>query len=320
MRCRLAVIGLFCVLSAWECHAANAPAAYIFQVQGPVQIVDAAGKSRKAATFGCVYPEEKLTLPAEASISLRLCVDGHREQVATAGSWTVHAEGLSPRDQVTVLPATAEQARPLGAMMKSLPQPKEVGGRLGGVTVARSGETDGPRVSPLDREIVLSTTPSLRWIARPGVARYRVYLNSEGKKLWSVTTAETQAIVPAGLLKPGTRCEWQVLDARPGTSGPIAKASFTVAYPSQQDQADLLKSLASIDPESKAFAALTSEAQQFYTQAIELYSELIKESRDPVYYAALAELYQKSGREQEAAEARKKAEASGFEFTQPSQP
>gem|GEM_PF-6757242 len=317
---RKLLLGLACISVASVVHAASSPAAYIFQVQGAVQVVDATGKVRRAATFGCVYADEQVTLPAGSRLSLRLCGDGHREQIAAAGTWTVTESGLAPRDQVTVLPSTTEQARPLAAMMKTLPQPAEVGGRLGGITIARAGETDGPRVSPLDLEVVLSTTPTLLWPPREGVTRYRVYLNSEGKKLWSVTTAETQATIPSGLLKPGTRCDWQVLDARPGTIGPLVKASFTVAFPSQQEQADLLKSLAAVDAESLAFAALTSETQHFYTQAIELYTQLTKVSDDPTFQAALAELYLKSGREKEAAIARKKAESAGFEFTTLSQP
>lgn len=317
---RTVVFCFLCASLAFDASAASPPAAYIFQVQGAVQVVDATGKARRAATFGCIYADEQVKLPTGSRISLRLCSDGHREQIAAEGTWTVTDSGLSPRDKVTVLPSATEQSQPLAAMMKSLPQPAEVGGRLGGITIARAGESDGPKVSPLDLEVVLSTTPTLTWPTRAGVARYRVYLNSEGKKLWSLTTAGTEMTVPAGLLKPGTRCDWQVLDARPGAAGPVVKASFTVAYPSQQEQADLLKSLAKVDAESLAFAALTSEAQHFYTQALEFYTQLAKESDDPTFQAALAELYIKSGREKEAAIARKKAEDAGFEFKPTSQP
>ncbi|MBI1345719.1 hypothetical protein GC163_05460 [bacterium] len=317
---RWIICASYLVGSAHIAWAASAPTAYIFQVQGAVEVIDSAGKARRAATFGCVYEDEQVKLADASRISLRLCSDGHREQIESTGTWKLTTEGLTPREKVTVLATQADQARPLGTFMKSLPQPSEVGGRLGGVTVARAGETDGPKVSPLDFEIVLTTTPTLSWPERSGVARYRVYLNSEGKKLWSMTTPETKVMVPMGLLKPGTRCDWQVLDARPGTTGPIAKASFTVAFPSQHDQAELLQTLAEADAESRAFAAFTSESQQFYGQAIELYSQLAKESDDAAFHAALAELYAKSGRDAEAQAARKRAEAAGFVFTKPNQP
>lgn len=310
---RIAVSVIVALGLCVENSYADRPVAFIFKVQGDVTILAANGTARKAAMFGGIYDAEKLSVVGDGAVSLRFAGDGHRETVSKAGEWQLASTGLQPQANVQVVASTNERGKPLGELMRALPEPQGGNGRLGGVTVARSGAEVGPSVSPMDGEVVLGGAPMLTWRPRPGVARYRVFLNSNGKKIWSGTVTETSAPIPAEQLQPGTRYDWQVVDGRPG-GGTIVKATFTLAFPSQQAQARLLQEVAEEGVESRAFAALTAESHRFYSLALGLYQKLAEDTKDPVFYAALAELYGRAGRVEAAAAARSQAEAQGFPF------
>ncbi len=311
---RIALLAVLTLGATAGTSCADRPIALIFQVKGDVKILAADGMSRKAAMFGGIYAAEKLAVAGDGSVSVRFASDGHRETVAKAGEWQLATTGLQPQANVQVVASTNERGKPLGELMRALPEPQGGNGRLGGVTVARSGDQEGPTVSPMDSEVVLGGAPILTWPPRTGVARYRVFVNSNGKKIWSGTMTETTATVPPEQLQPGMRCDWQVVDARPG-GGTVVKASFTMAFPSQQEQARLLQEVATEGTESRAFAALTAESHRFYHLALGLYQDLARETNDATFHAALAELYGRAGREEAAGKARQTAEELGFLFT-----
>jgi tetratricopeptide (TPR) repeat protein len=143
----------------------------------------------------------------------------------------------------------------------------------------------------------------------PKAKKYTLNLYFLGNRIWSAAS-ETPRLEYAGEtpLKQGAMYLWEVTATIDGKAATICEGAFHTASERQRTDADALKKLlAKPEVPYLAVAAMWYQQNGLITEAIAVHKQLAKLGNDPAVYGALADIYWRAGRDEEARAAEEKA-------------
>ena len=184
------------IAAAASAAAAAQPVARVLEVQGKATVKSESGYERPLSALDTIYLGEKMLLTANSQVVLALRSDGHLERVKTSGEVVLGKQGCEPRTSVEVVKVPERYSRTVDGTIRQL-QPRGPGGVTIVRSPARATATPGtpatpPCISPIGGATILTTRPKFSWSAVPKATGYEVRLYSEGNKIWSATTSQTQ--------------------------------------------------------------------------------------------------------------------------------
>ena len=283
------------------------PVARVLEVKGKVTIERSKDSVRPAQVYGTVYAGEKLIVAEKSYAVLGFREDGHLERLKPGGTVTVAASGCEPKTAVEPV-AVPKPLKPAtdGAVRQLRPVTQ------GGVTIVRAGGDEKPlppRVSPIVGSTVISRRPTFAWPPVTKAARYQVIVYSGGERVWSGTTEKTQLAYGApAKLRASFAYHWEVLATLEDDNVKrFCEGEFTVATQQQRDVAADLEKLAA-DPQVPylTLAAAWYHENGLIAEALALDQRLAKLLPESVpVQAALADLYTRAGRGEDAERARR---------------
>jgi hypothetical protein len=276
------------------------PAALVLDLTGTGQIRPAEGSPKRAEVGDLLYPGERLAVPADGSATLAILGVGAQERIKSGSEATVGSQGCTPPQSVA---QRKEQRKAVADALKGLrPAPDDV--RKAGLGFRGSEDLpeEPPIVKPLYGEVVASDRPTLAWKPAEGAPGYRVkLLSSAGRELWRAETKEPRLAYPEGkeALQGGYVYRWEVSDAE---GRPVATSTFSVATESQRKRlAELPAPEAGEDRAELLAAALAYTKLGAHAEALATYERLARlVPKEPAYQEALAGLYRRAGRPEEA--------------------
>ena len=297
------VISVSCVVAA---PPAERPAAMVLDLRGQVELVKPDGQSQPAKLGDLVYPGEILRVPSSGSATLAIMGAGAQEQLKPGTEATIKPGGCTPPESV------AQRIEQKPAVAKALKSVKPAPGDGRKAAVSMREVSDRPQaITPVDQSLLSSDRPDLAWPPMPEAKAYRVSMVIEGSQrtLWVAETEAPKYAYPSGkpALERGKAYRWEVTtqDRRPVVAG-----RFLVASESELQQIEELHSLTSTpDRANLLLAALGYQRLGCYSEAIGIYEKLAKQDpHEPLYQEALAKLYRKAGRGDEATVLEKSAQ------------
>jgi hypothetical protein len=288
-------------------QAGPKPAAMVLDRTGLVEILPVEGPPQRAEIGDLLYPGERLVVPTDGSATLAILGIGVQERIQPGSRATVGTQGCTPPGAIAL---RQEQRPAVAGSLKGLrpapDNPRKAGlGFRGGEDVPEAP----PAVAPIYGATVASDRPVLAWAGIAGALGYRVrLLSSAGRELWRVEAKEPRLAYPEGqgALQRGYVYRWEVTD----TEGhPVAASTFTVATESQRKRlAELPSPEAGEDRAELLAAALTYTRLGAYAEALATYERLAQlVPEEPSYQEALAGLYRRAGRSEEARAASERA-------------
>jgi hypothetical protein len=291
--------------------ALSPPVAMVLDVRGRVEVQPMEGASHRITIGELLYAGERLAVPADGSATLAFLGIGARERLRPAIEATVGPDGCAPSESV----AERRAQRPAVASALKGVRPATDASRKAGVVfrgVAARLPESPPAVSPMFGAMVASERPSLSWEPDAGAKGYRVrLLSSAGRELWEAESAVPSLAYPKDeeALQPSYLYSWEIADLEGNT---LVRSRFAVARRSVARQmAALAEQADSDDPAELLEAALAYSQLEAFGDALAMYERLARRAPDePVYQEALAELYRRAGRPEEAAAAEAKTSRS----------
>ncbi len=298
---------------AWSAGDSK-PVARILELKGTVVIKTAEGKTRPAAVYGTVFEGESLTVKQGAQAVLVFRQDGHSERLKVATTVTAKATGCEPKGSVEVIATDPRRQTLVAKGLQRLPELA----LAGAVSVPRSGPSEKipPRISPINGATLLTQSPVLSWLEVTDAAEYEVVVYNGSLRHWSTSVKNPELSYKGPVLKPSRTYRWEIVAKSSGQVQPVGKGEFTIATAEQIAEALEIKELAiGEDVVGLALAALSYERLGLFAEALAVYERLAKLAPDTSpFHAALADLYEKAGRQDDSAQARARAEKLGFEF------
>jgi len=295
------------------------PVARVLAVQGDVTAQTAPKEPRPARTYGGLFADDVLQVPRHASIDVVFRKSGVRAKIASSGddrSFRIQAAGVTPPDGVALVEPPAKLKAAVVASVGDLPSIAP-----GGVSILRgpAPKEASARIRPVDKGGVLSVTPAFEWPPASGAKHYEVeLLDQYNKPITKQVVTDARLAAPADKpLKPGRRYKWTVTAVNGDNRTNVCRAEFVVINPAIAKEVDALAE--TDDAALWALAACSYEKLGLIDQAVNTYEKLREaQPDDPVFPAALSDLYERLGDSQRAAAARDEAEKLGFDFqTQP---
>lgn len=307
---------VFLLLSSVVSSAAAAPkpVARILELKGSVTIQSGEGKSRSAAVYGTVFEGDTLSVADGTQVVLVFRQDGHSERLKVASKFTASSAGCAPKDRVESIASDARRQTLVAKGLNRLPELAFAGG----VSVPRSGpgEKVASRISPIHGATLLTQRPLLSWPAVAKATEYEVVVYNGTQRHWSATAKKPELEYQGPALKSSRTYRWEVVAKLPGEAQRLGSGEFAIATEDQIEEAQEIKELATgDDPAGLALAAMDYERLGLFAEAIVIYERLAKLAPETSpFHAALADLYEKAGRQEDSAKARARAEKLGFEF------
>lgn len=316
-----ACFGVFAV-GVWSASVQGAPpVARILGVRGDVKVQTAQDKPRPARTYGALFAKDTLELPSGTTIDVVFRKSGRRATVKETPAdrkFQVEDARLAPTEGVVIVEPPAQLASAIAMSVGDLPSIAP-----GGVSILRgpAPQAAAPRIRPIDNGAVLTGAPAFHWPPVDQANEYEVeLLDQYNARQWLTTTAEPKLATPPGKpLTPGRRYVWTVTAIDGDKRTPVSRGSFEVLAP--EDVEDVTALAKTDDAALWALAACSYEQLGLVDESIQLYEKLHKsQPADPVFPAALSDLYERAGDRELAARARQNAEKLGFEFQKPKPP
>jgi hypothetical protein len=277
------------------------------EFKGTVTITSSQGKDRAAAIFATVYESDRISLAADAIVTLGFRSDGHLERLKTAGMATAGQDGCEPRSLVEILAVSPPQRTVAAKAIRGASLITQ-----GGVALMRGSGSKSPApLVPIVDSTVITDRPAFRWPAVPRAHAYTVIVSGGGNKIWTHTVDLPPASYTAERpLRPGLAYDWEVVAiGEDGTLRPAFEGRFRIATSDQAADAAAFRGLA----ESTEVPLLTLAAQWYarsgmIAEAIAVEERLTQLAADPVpFYVSLEELYRLGGRRGDAEQAHRKA-------------
>ena len=288
--------------------------ARILELKGSVVIKNATGKPRPAVVFGTVFEGDTLAVTEGAVAVLVFRQDGHAERLKVARSFTASAQGCGPKGDVETVMTNARRQMLVAKGLQRLPEL----GLMDAISIPRSGPSQivPPRISPIHGATLLTQTPVFTWPAAEQAAEYSVVVFNGNLRHWSASAAKSELTYAGPVLKPSRTYRWEVVAKSSGKVQTIGQGEFTIATADQISEAQEIKELAvGEDVMGLALAALSYERLGLFAEALSVYERLAKLAPETSpFHAALADLYEKAGRQDDSVQARARAEKLGFEF------
>ncbi len=293
------------------------PVARVLAVRGDVSAQTAQKTPRPARTYGALFVDDVLKVPANATIDVVFRQRGVRAKVGPDDvdrSFHVGSGGLAPPDGVVMIEPPEKLKGAVVASVGDLPSIAP-----GGVSILRGPAPKQAiaRIRPIDNGGVLTVTPVFEWPAAKDAEHYEFeLLDQYNKPITKQTVAESRFAAPAdNPLKPGRRYRWTVTAVNGDDRTPVCRAEFVVVNPKFGE--DVAALAGADDAALWALAACSYEKLGLVDQAVEAYEKLRRaQPDDPVFPAALSDLYERLGDSSRAAAARDEAEKRGFVFKQ----
>ncbi|MCZ2343358.1 MAG: tetratricopeptide repeat protein [Bacteroidales bacterium] len=285
-----------------------APSAMVLEVQGEI-VAQRAGKELLLDDGDLLHLGDQITLPAGAALKAYFRPSGPVVSLKGPAQALVTAGKLETAAQVAVrdpkLPTRVADGLVAQSGNSSL---------VGGLTLRG---VPHPQVHPVVGMVVLQPTPTFRWPAAAGKARYRLELltGAEGNPVWREETASNTLTYPKQR-KPLTRgmgYRWRVftLNADGSMKPHVEEVPFKVL---NTDLAETLpeiqKLVASSDPTDWRLAAEVYRSWAVHDEAVALYEKLAeKQPKSAHLWKLLASYYTQAGDRDQAQTARQKVQA-----------
>lgn len=293
------------------------PVARVLKVKGMVQIQDQEGVNRVADVFGVVRENEQLMVRADAEIALGFRLDGHIECLRGPYQTKVTKNKIAaPITMVERIEPPRKLRRLVDGAVKKLKPLSREGTRLlrgpEGTTSVQKDEPVSLGLEPIHKSTVLSLRPAFSWTPVAGATAYDVELSQpDGLSIWTATTTQA-SLEYAGVhrLQSGNKYVWEVT-AKLGDHGSrrAFRGEFLIATDAQRNEASQVKELIA-EPKSVYYilAASWYESNGFLAEAIAVCRRVVElEPTSASAHQALATLYDRTGRRQDAKNAWKEA-------------
>lgn len=321
-RCFIVIVASLGVLASSTLAEAAKPVGRFLEVAGKVRVLDVAGTPRDAEVFGSVYADESLELPANAFavVSFR---NGNCERISDAAKATIKESGVEPASAAKPIKLPTKAKKFVGDSLAELEK------NAGGVTVTRSAGPAKPpsiAVSPILGSTILSTSPTFSWPVTNDAKNYELVLKGARgeKRLWSIDTKENQVkYAGAEKLREDKEYRWEVfVTLATGKVESLCNGSFRIGTAETRDAAtDLVELANDSEPPLVALAAIRLEELGLFAESIQQYERLVKLApRRAEFPAALADLYDRAGRKDDATKARESAKKLGYSFDKKATP
>lgn len=285
-----------------------APTAMVLEVQGEIT-AQRAGKELFLDDGDLLRLGDQITLPAGATLKAYFRPSGPVVSLQGPAQALVAAGKLETAAQVAVrdpkLPSRAAEGLVVANGNSSL---------VGGLTLRG---VQHPRVHPVVGMVVLQATPTFRWPAAEGKARYRLELltGAEGNPVWREETSSNVLTYPKQR-KPLTRGKgyrWRVftLDADGSMKPLVEEVPFKVlATDLAETLPEIQKLAASGDPTDWRLAAEVYRSWAVHDEAVALYEKLAKKQpKSARLWNLLAGYYTQAGHLDQAKIAREHAQS-----------
>jgi hypothetical protein len=276
-----------------------------------------AGATLQPGKKGAVLPLRDMDLlrpgyvlkAGKEPVRLVILEDGHNESIFPGKTVTVGKKGCDPAD-------ARKRSDPRITKTNRKQLHKFLEGQRAGLVVGRDSVL-GPEIGwPISGSVTLSERPTFRWRAVKGAVKYEVRLETvKGKDtqlLWTTTTKDVTLPYPRGkdALQRGQTIHWSVTaDTGGGKTRKVVEASeLTVASLClKKELAELAPLLESKSADDWLLAAVVSEGQRCYEEALPLYEKLAeKRPRQPGILKSLGVFYAHSIQKDKADDVRKR--------------
>ena len=293
------------------------PVARVLKVKGMVRIQDQEGENRVADVYGVVRENEQLIVKADAEITLGFRLDGHMERLRGSFQAKVTKNKIAaPAAKIERIEPPRKHRRLVAGAVKKLKSLSREGTRLlrgpEGTTSPHEDEPASVGLEPINTSTVLSLRPTLSWPPVAGAVAYDVTLSHpDGLSIWTATTTQA-ALECAGVrrLQSGDQYVWEVTaKLRDHGSRRAYRGEFLVATDEQRNEVSQVEELIA---ESKIvyfiLAASWYESNGFLAEAIAVCRRVAElEPMSASAHQALATLYDRAGRRQDAKNAWRQA-------------
>jgi hypothetical protein len=288
----------------------------LIAMEGTAVLQRSAGSKSSPQVMELLHEGDKLTIDDDKRLELVFFQDGHRESLMPSASVVVKKRGCEPADAVTVRLAPASSKK---AMLDGL---GELGnrGQAAAVVFRSSQSRQSPAlVTPIDGSAVVDDRPAFTWPASEEAKGYEVVLSRVGsyEQIFKAESDKPQLPFPSEgkSLVRGRKYQWRVSAKTSNSySKPLIDAYFTVVGREECELLETLKPLIEgTDPTEWLLAACAFESYGADAEALAQYQRLATAlPQVGAIQAARAALLERAGRQQEAQEARVKAESLGF--------
>lgn len=276
------------------------PVGVVALVDGPVKI-QRDGQSLSCLLYNHIYEGDRIDVGAGGSVSVTFRADGHVEQVRGAGIRTAAADGLTPKDGVTVVrPPSGVQQQLVRSTVGSLP-----GASLQGMVTFRSIER-GEETRPVNGTLVDAGNLIFIWREHPEVKSYIITIRPESQEhpnraddnrvvFIGRTGSHRSSLSGRSEFQPGIRYYWEVdVEKRDGTTEKgLANGNFLAASPAQKGVIEQCLKLIEADNDALiSMAAVMLYEVGAKEEAISAYQLLASQNPDnPLVHVALGSLY-----------------------------
>jgi len=276
---------------------ASKPVAMVLDARGRVEVTPVGEAPRLIAVGELLYPADRLSVPADGSLTLAILGAGAKETIKPGSSAAVDPKGCAPPEAVST--RSAQRPAVAGVMKGVRPS----------TPARRVWRSEGPTTSPRLRQ------PSLPCMTRLWPRTDRSWPGSPSGERGATAcgcsrapgencgrpTREPRLAFPEGkeALQRGYVYAWEVADS---TGKPIARSTFSVATVSEAKRLAELAPLATGGDRADLLAAAIAYANLgAYGEATAAYEKLAKLApNEPAYREALAALYARAGRPEDA--------------------
>jgi tetratricopeptide (TPR) repeat protein len=301
------------LLATVAAQAASPPqpfVAMVLRVEGHVELRPVKGDPRPAEAMDLLHSGDLLTTQTDGSAIVVFCSDGRRERVRPRCQATIGVPGCAPSTAVEPLPASAKEQETVREALKGLSAASR-----GAVAVLRDPPGNaGAAVHPFNGTRVLTNRPDFSWHPDKAARSYRLEVSegSSGRLIWKETTTSASEKYPASSnpLRHGRAYVWRVIAIEESVDQPWAAGEFFVLSAIEAATLERLRPLTrSDDPADLSLAAAVFESKGVLDEAVRLYERLVSlEPEKKSFRTALARLYTRLGREEDAQKVRQEIE------------
>jgi hypothetical protein len=300
------------LLATVAAQAASPPqpfVAMVLRVEGHVELRPVKGDPRPAEAMDLLYSGDLLTTQSDGAAIVVFCSDGRRERVRPRCQATLGVHGCVPATAVERLPASAKEQETVREALKGLSAASR-----GAVAVLRDPPRNaGAAVHPFNGTRVLTDRPDFSWRPDTAARSYQLEITdgNSGRLIWRDTTTSVSEKYPSSEpLRRGRAYVWRVIAIEESVDQPWAAGKFFVLSVAEAATLERLRPLTRTDdPADLTLAAAVFESKGVFDEAVRLYERLVSlEPEKKAFRMALARLYTRLGREEDAQKVRREIE------------